>query len=930
MPLNAGTRLGHYEILSSLGAGGMGEVYRAKDTKLGREVAIKLLLDEVSQDQERRARFEREARVLASLNHNNIATLHGFEQAGDIRFLVMELVEGETLADRIARGAVPVAEALALFVQIAYGLAAAHEKGVIHRDLKPANIKVGEDGHVKILDFGLARATSADPEASDPALSMSPTLTLAATQRGEILGTAAYMSPEQAKGKAVDHRTDVWAFGVCLFEALSGRRVFRGDDASELLAAVLALEPDWEQLPANLPPALRRLVERCLRKDPAQRLHDISDVRLELEEIDPAAPIHGSEDLSRTRGVRPLTWAAVAFGAIGSAALAWTVLFAADERPALRPSVHTSLDARSAVRTGLMIKPHDVSRDGSKLVFVRQDPNRGSLQGTNPASYVDSSLRLYLRDLGSEDLQPLAGTEGANQPVFSFDGDRVAFVRGSSLWAMPLTGGAARQIHDFRGHFIWDLTWTSDDRLVLLVAEQDIGGTADRVRLVWVPASGGEPRPFGSAELGSIGRLASVRGLRSLAGGDVTLTPVSQEGDVELLRLSPEGATDRVALPAGAKSASILPSGHLVWSTRSGTSDVLGAQLFAAPFDPERFALDGTAEVVLGGVQGNAGGYAWYAFSDDGLLVYPPARGSAAGLHRISALSPDGELEPLVPEWRLFHYPRVSPDGRTIAVTIHGEGEPHDLFLYDVGRGAPTPLTSTGNNIMSVWHPDGESLVYAKAKGGFRDHDLHLRRLGEEGDGRPLLVRDGQQLPWAWSPDGTALVFGEDGGESQADLWILEVGEEPRPLVDTKGNQTSAAVSPDGLWMLYESDEADGQHVYLRPFPGPGQARRVSESSAVEPLWSPGGDSIYTRDSAFQALLRVSFEVSPDGVPHFGPEEVVAAGSWGNYALGGASYAIAPDGRPVVLENRIERDEDSRMRVVVNWFDELERQVPTR
>jgi len=317
MALEPGTKLGHYEVVSSLGAGGMGEVYRARDTKLGREVAIKLLLEEVSQNAERLARFEREARVLASLNHPNIASLHAFEQEGDTNFLVMELVEGETLAERIKRGAIPIEEALPLFLQIAEGLEAAHEKGVIHRDLKPANIKVTDDGQVKILDFGLAKAMAPEVDASDPAISQSPTLTLAATQRGEILGTAAYMSPEQARGKAVDKRTDVWAFGVCLYEALAGQRLFEGEDAMDTVGAVLRDVPSWDPLPSGVPRRLRELLERCLRKDPRHRLRDIGDALLEIEtaieapeideptpgtavaELDSSAMIVGSPAISR-------------------------------------------------------------------------------------------------------------------------------------------------------------------------------------------------------------------------------------------------------------------------------------------------------------------------------------------------------------------------------------------------------------------------------------------------------------------------------------------------------------------------------------------------------------------------------------------------------------------------------------------------------
>jgi serine/threonine protein kinase len=474
MALQPGSKLGQYEIVSSLGAGGMGEVYRARDTQLGREVAIKLLLEEVSADPERLARFEREARVLAGLNHPNIATLFGFDRAvpvlgasplpplesapsaaaedvaatavpdGDpkrplrapgsespagrepagISFLVMELVEGETLADRIARGALPPEEAVSLFVQIAEGLEAAHEKGVIHRDLKPANVKVSPEGRVKVLDFGLAKALTVESEATDdPALSHSPTLTLAATQRGEILGTAAYMSPEQAKGRPVDRRTDIWAFGACLFEALCGRRPFRGADASELLAAVLLSEPDSALLPASTPPALRRLVERCLRKDAAQRLHDIADVRLELQELDLDAESARAEPTARGGLSLAVAAVAVAVAALVGAVLAWTL--SRQPTPVSAPAVHADLNIEPEQQLGLFGNlTFDLAPDGSAVTFVGQRVSSDALlpSPSLPSDGSSGNLRrgigmllggaigavqLYVRDLKSNVVRPI-------------------------------------------------------------------------------------------------------------------------------------------------------------------------------------------------------------------------------------------------------------------------------------------------------------------------------------------------------------------------------------------------------------------------------------------------------------------------------------------------------------------------------------------
>ena len=479
MALEAGTSLGHYEVLSSLGAGGMGEVYRAKDTKLGREVAIKLLLEDVSTDPERMARFEREARVLASLNHTSIATLFGFEKHEDTSFLVMEVVEGETLADRIRRGAIPEDEALPLFLQIAEGLEAAHEKGVIHRDLKPANIKVTDDGQVKILDFGLAKAMSGESEPSNEApLSMSPTLTLAATQRGEILGTAAYMSPEQAQGEPVDKRTDIWAFGVCLFEALTGRQVFEGDKASMMLASVLKDEPDFNLLPEATPPSVRRVLERCLVKSAKDRLRDIGDVRLELREIQERLEERlrtGEVELSEVVSKAAPAWRLLVVGVVlglGAALGAWMVL----------PSKAGSAASETGVvRFGLpapeghvFFRGLAVSPDGSKVAMTLRTPGGRS--------------EIWVRSLDTLEMQRLPGTEGSTRfPFWSADGNEVGFLTEYELRAADLIGSPPRTLasglnqgHDTRGG-----AWGADGTIVY--APTYIGG------LMRVPATGGKP-----------------------------------------------------------------------------------------------------------------------------------------------------------------------------------------------------------------------------------------------------------------------------------------------------------------------------------------------------------------------------------------------------------------------------------------------------
>ena len=683
LALEAGSTLGHYEIVSSLGAGGMGEVYRAKDTKLGREVAIKLLLDEVSADPERLARFEREARVLASLNHNNIATLHGFEKEGDTSFLVMELVEGETLADRIKRGAIPVDEALPLFIQIAEGLEAAHEKGVIHRDLKPANIKVTANGQVKILDFGLAKAMAPEVDTGDPAMSQSPTLTLAATQRGEILGTAAYMSPEQASGEPTDKRTDIWAFGACLFEALSGRRTFGGDKMSIVLASVLKDEPDFALLDPTTPRAARRVLRSCLEKDPALRLHDIADGRLELERADEEEELPAIA-ISAKRGVGGYLGAAL-LGALAAGAAVW---WAATPEPAqpLRPQRFSiSLPGRGMAGSDSN-RTLRVSPDGQSVVFFT------SLD-------LGTGHPLMIRQASELEPRPVAGTEAGYAPFFSPDASWLGFKRLGSLVKVRVTGGSAQVLYTGLRGFSGDAAWGPDGYIYFINRVAD-----DSLALFRVSDDGGEPERLyptdGGQFEGASGDVALLPHMRAvLVGIENPFGGRAAGTRIEALDLA---TGQRHVLVQGATLPAYADSGHLVY--------VEGGRVWAVPFDAERLELTGPPHEITEPAMGitQDSDFVSWDLARGGTLVYAPAAGSARVVH----VDETGSSRPLdTPPPDLFGL-ASSPDGRLLALT---SGK--DIWVHDRARATATRITFE-SGFYPVWTPDGDRIVFASGVAG--------------------------------------------------------------------------------------------------------------------------------------------------------------------------------------------------------------------
>jgi serine/threonine-protein kinase len=905
-----GDRLGAYEILSPLGAGGMGVVYRARDTKLGRDVAIKTLPDDVAADGDRRSRFEREARALAALAHPNIASIFGFEQAGAAHLLVMELVEGETLADWIARGPIAVERAIPLFLQIAAGLEAAHAKGIVHRDLKPANIKIAasatsssreiKPGAVKILDFGLAKALAPASGAPAASESHSPTLTLQATMRGELLGTAAYMSPEQAQGEPADERADIWAFGVCLLETLTGRRVFKGANASLVLASVLKDEPDLSALPPAAPAPLRRLLRRCLEKDRDKRLHDIADARLELEEA-MVAPAADPEPVAAVhRGARPL-WIAITAAAFGLGVAA-SILVAGWLRPAPEPVpiVRSVLEAPSKVSTSL---PHNmaIARDASVVVYDTGDDPR--------------TTTIRARRLDQLEGAPLRGLEpGASQPFLSPDDRWVGYFdwAGWTLRKISILGGssvALCKIAQFPGMSLFPIgaSWGPDDTIVF--GQQ--GGPLRRV-----PAAGGEPEDLTQLAKGEVAH----RYPEFLPGGEALLFAAFEGNDpnaaaIHALSLS---TGERKVVLRGATQPRYVSSGHLIYA--------VGTTLYAVAFDPRGLKVDGDPMPVVEGVSASLmGGPRHYAVSAGGALVY--VSGGADSRHALVWVDREGREEPIGAPPRLYVYARLSPDGSRIALDVREGTE--DIWIWNLERETLTRLTSSPRaDIAPVWSPDGRTVFFASLQ---ENGDYELAGRVADGAGEPMRLTRQRNLlvPMSVAPDGAGLVV------SSADdlLWIDTAGGvEPRALFHAGLNLfTNAEVSPDGRWLAYESNESGTSEVFVRPFPALDSGRwPVSTGGGTRPLWSHDGREMFYLDAS-GFLTAVAVERVENGL-NIGRPEVVIRKAYVN-ARPSRTYDVSPDGRRFLMIKEVTPEQDAadgKIVLVQNWLEELRRLAPPR
>jgi Tol biopolymer transport system component len=923
MTIAAGTRLGSYEVVAPIGAGGMGEVYRARDSKLGRDVAIKVLPANFVNDPERLSRFQREARMLAALNHANIATIYGLEQSGGVACLVMELVSGETLAERVKAGALGIEEALKIAVQIAEALEAAHEKSIIHRDLKPANVKVTPEGKVKVLDFGLAKAFAGDAANDDP--SNSPTLSAAATMQGTILGTAAYMSPEQARGKACDKRTDIWAFGCVLYELLTGRQAFQGESTTEILAAVLREEPDWQALPASTPGKIRDLLGRCLQKDLHRRLHDAADARIEIEEALAAPAL--AEPTAAGKGIRTLGRRTL-FLSVGTLLLSAAIAGIAAWN--LKPS-----PPQPVTRMVINLPP------GQQLAGLENGPAVAlSTDGTHLA-YVarqGGAQQLYLRAMDSLEARPLAGTEGAVNPFFSPDGQWLGFFAGQKLRKVSVSGGAALTLGN--ATTAGGASWGSQG--IIVFTPQNVSS------LRQVQDAGGAPQPLTRFEKGEVSHrwpdfLPDGKAVLFAASGNTSSWNNAQVAVQSL------GTGQRRNLVQGGTQPGYTPSGHLVYAQ--------GGNLMAVPFDPQRLAATGTAVPVVEGVlQSPVTGAAQYSFSSTGSLVYVPGGVQATQL-RLVWVSRNGLEQPLAAPSHAYLNPRLSPDGRRVAVGI--TEQENQIWLYDLSRETLTRLTFEGNtNLYPAWTPDGKRIAFSSNKEG--PPNLFWQLADGSGGLERLTTSDYNPTPNSWFPDGQLLTFHEVNPTTQRDIWVLRMGDpsagsgqvpsgasgqvlsagsgqvpsgasgqvrKAQPFLRTPFNESSPRLSPDGRWLAYISDESGRYEIYVQPYPGPGGKWQISTEGGMEPVWNPNGRELFYRSGG--KMMAVDIATQPGFAA--GKPRMLFEGQYVPTPATLPNYDVSTDGQRflMVKPNEQAQSAPTQINVVLNWFEELKRRVPT-
>jgi eukaryotic-like serine/threonine-protein kinase len=829
MPVAYGTRLGHYEVTTPLGAGGMGEVYRARDTKLGRDVALKVLPDAFARDAQRMARFQREAKVLASLNHPNIATIYGVEDCGSPPALVMELVEGPTLADRIRQGPIPIEEALRLAKQICDALEYAHERGIVHRDLKPANVKVAHDDTVKILDFGLAKAMEDDPASLD--ISTSPTLSRMATQAGVLLGTAAYMSPEQAKGKPVDRRADIWAFGCVLYEMLTGKHMFSGETTTDTLASVIKEEPDWSPLPTATPERVRVLLQRCLQKDPRQRLRDIGDARISIEEVLAGAPELFSGAVTPVAGRlwrRVLPWAL--FGA-AVAALLVLGFFHFRSKPTAINAVRLQMPFPDKTIQGAA-GSFALSPDGRQFAFF--------------AAGTDGVQRLWLRPLDAIEAHPLASESTFSDPppfFWSWDSRSIAFDGGGNLKKIGIFGGQAQKLCDLSGSFLVGGSWNRDG--VILFGQDP--GVIERV-----PADGGSASPLTALD-SSRGEIAHTFPTFLPDGRHFLYLRTSnqQENDgiyVGSLDAKPENQDPKRLLET-AHQAIYVPSldsesGHLLFM-REGT-------LIAQPFDIKRLELTGEPVTIAEQV-GSYREFGFFSPSTNGVLAY---RIGSIGTSRLTWFDQEGKVLGTVGEQAIYGILALSPDGTQAAVERRDpQSGKYAIWLFDFSRGTSARFTfGSAGAQHPIWSQDGKRIIFASNNpNGVLD--LYQKEANGAKAEEPLVQSSESKSPGSVSPDGRFLMYVSNSLKSKLDLWVLPLQGDAKPstFLQTDANEGDGHFSPDGHFVAYRSDESGRWEIYVRPFSQDSGATQsttggkwqISNGGGIRPSWSPDGKELY-------------------------------------------------------------------------------------
>jgi serine/threonine-protein kinase len=922
MPLQPGTHIGPYAVSSLIGSGGMGEVYLARDTKLDRDVALKVLPDIFVHDRDRMARFTREAQVLASLNHPNIAAIYGIERSSSRTALVLEYVDGETLAERIAHGPIRIDEALRIAFQIAEALEAAHDKTIVHRDLKPANVKITSQGVVKVLDFGLAKALDESPALSSN-LSEAPTISAPPTDAGVILGTAGYMPPEQARGRTVDRRADIWAFGVIFFEMLTARRLFQGETVTDTLAKILERDPDWAQLPPKAPRAVRKLLQRCLTKNVKDRLQAIGDARTVLQELT-ADPNALTADIER-----PLypTWKKVLPWAIAPLFLAagWLLKPAASmERAVTRfDYVLAGQSLMHGYRHGL-----DLSPDGKRIAYVANVI--GDTQSTGfgePTGAKGREGKIFVRSLDQWDAQPVAGTEDAFNPFFSPDGQWLGFIQNQQIKKVPLGGGAtvvlAEKVVRPAG-----ATWGPGGSVVFapdvaggLLTTKDTGGEVEE--FTQLDAKAGEishrlPHylPDGSGVLFTVLRYAYA-------------APDWKRAQLWVKSLE---TGERTLLLENAVDGRVVGNEYLVFG-RQG-------KLFAVRFNLRTLSVTGSPIPVLDGVTHAVNGIgptvttgaAQFSVAENGSLLYAP--GSIEPTLRNAAVWVDrtGKVTPLGTKPISYGSVRISPDGKSVIFTEYDVEKA--VWLFDIVRGTLARQTSDGQSLDGVWSPDGSRIAFRSNRSG--PTRLYLQGLNTT-DAIPITPGP---LDYAgdWTVDGKELVFAHADAAKAAlnyDIYIVPVDQPNmiRPLLNTSASETYPAFSPDGHWLAYCSDKSGRSELYVQAYPGPGNPVLVSTDGASEPVWSRDGKELFYRNAG--KMMSVRFRTSG---PNFEPEKAAPLFDTSPLStLPTRMYDVSPDGRFLMVQPIPDQTSDrdkkifpSNLRVVLNWPEELHRLLTPR
>lgn len=923
MGISPGTILGQFHVVKHIGSGGMGEVYQARDTKLGRDVAIKVLPDEMAQNHELIVRFQQEAKLLAALDHPNVATLHDFVRFNGTDFLVMQLVDGETLADRIERGPLPLAEAVSIFVQIAEGLEAAHDQGIIHRDLKAANVKITEAGTAKILDFGIAKAfesiTARSPDQPTTPMRGTPGRL---TFEGTVLGTPVYMSPEQARGKEVDKRTDIWAFGCCLYEALTGVAPFEGETEADTVAFILGREPDWDRLPPAAPPSLKRILQRCLQKDKSRRARDIGDVRLDLEEI----VRRRSSDEERGPRARPASrvplWgiaaACVVIGLV--AGLGIPLLRSTDptedrdsERkreavapkpvapppPPLRRYSIILPDTEPVNQPGLIDETLAISPDGARIVYV---------------GYSHAERHLVLREIDEQKTSVMPGTEGASQPFFSPDGLWVGYFSepDRKLKKVSITGGSPKTLAD--ATILVGAAWGDDDHIVY---SPRVGSG-----LVRVPASGGTPEPLTTLD-SDAGEIIHIMPHMS-PGSRVVMYTIATGFDGDHLRLAIKNLDtgEERALADKASRGRFLPTGHVVYSVEGG--------LMAMPFDIDALAALGPAVPVTERRMTTATVFPWqHGISNTGMLVYVPIASDTYPPHSLVWVDRSGVETPLPMPPRDVNVVRIAPDGKRLVLSLSDDDE-WDLWIYHLEKETFRRLTfDTAINYNPLWTPDGERIIYSSTRDG--NHNLYVKNADGSGVARQLTMTANMNLPYTTTSNGETLAYIELNPDTSGDLWLLSLDGDPEttPLLETTAHERHPALSPDGEWIAFTSNESGRDEVYVQPLPGLDGKWMISSGGGLEPLWSHDGKEIFYRNG--ESYFGVSVQTDPSFASAL-PKVIVKRRYYTDVPGISRYFDITPDDQHFLFtkEEALEAGTGARteLLVVENWFQELQRLAP--